>query len=140
MNWTRALIAGIVGGIVINIADFVQHGLILGSEYVKYDTVFSQTQANPLYFALIAILIGIFAAILFAKTRMSWAPGMKGGLAFGFVLGMVMFWPPFYNSLVIQDFPYHLSWCWGGVNLIDALLFGLVVGAIYKRPDTAAAV
>ena len=30
MKWTRALVAGIVGGIVINVADFIQHGLILG--------------------------------------------------------------------------------------------------------------
>lgn len=135
MNWTRALVAGVVGGIVVNIADFIQHGLLLGQEYTRYDQVFSQVQANPLYFVAIAVLTGIFAAILFAKTRLSWAPGVKGGLTFGLLLGLVMFWYPFYSTLVIKDFPYHLSWCWGGINLIDSLLFGAVVGLIYKRPD-----
>lgn len=139
MNWTRALIAGVVGGIVVNIADFVQHGLILGKVYVKYDQVFAQEQANPLYFLLIALLTGVFGAIIFAKTRTSWAPGVKGGLAFGLLLGLFTFWMPFYNPLVIDGFPYYLSWCWGGVNLIDGLIFGAVIGAIYKRTESAAA-
>lgn len=141
MNWTRAIIAGVVGGIVVNIADFIQHGLILGSTYVRYDQVFSQEQANPLYFMLIAVTTGVFAAILFARTRSSWAPGVRGGLNFGLLLGLVTFWYPFYSALVIDGFPYYLSWCWGGINLIDALLFGVVVGAIYKHPsgETAAA-
>ncbi|MDX1583965.1 MAG: hypothetical protein R3338_10245 [Thermoanaerobaculia bacterium] len=138
MNWTRALIAGVVGGIAVNIADFIQHGLILGQVYMKYDQVFAQEQANPLYFLLIAVLSGIFAAIIFAKTRTAWAEGAKGGLAFGLLLGLFTFWLPFYNPLVIKDFPYYLSWCWGGINLIDGLIFGLIVGLIYKRPASTA--
>jgi hypothetical protein len=132
MNWTRALIAGVVGGIVVNIADFVQHGLILGSAYEKYD-VFTKEQANPLHFLSIAVLTGIFAAILFAKTRDSWPEGIKGGLMFGTLLGLVYFFQPFYSPLVIEGFPYHLAWCWGGVHLIDSVLFGGVVGLIYKK-------
>ncbi len=132
MNWTRALIAGIVGGFVVNIADFVQHGMILASTYEKYD-VFTKEQANPGYFFAIAVLTGIFAAILFAKTRNSWADGIKGGVTFGFLLGLTFFWQPFYNPLVIEGFPYHLAWCWGGINLIDGTIFGAVVGAIYKK-------
>jgi len=56
-----------------------------------------------------------------------------GGVAFGFLLGLVYFFQPFYNPLVIQGFPYHLAWCWGGVNLIDSVLFGATVGLIIKK-------
>jgi hypothetical protein len=132
MNWTRALIAGVAGGVVVNIADFIQHGLILGKAYEKYP-VFTQTQANPLHFLAIAVLTGIFAALLFAKTRDSWPDGIKGGLMFGFMLGLVYFFQPFYNNLVLEGFPYHLGWCWGGVNLVDSVLFGAVVSLIYKK-------
>ncbi|MDH3525013.1 MAG: hypothetical protein OES32_15640 [Acidobacteriota bacterium] len=132
MNWSKAILAGVVAGIVVNVSDFVMHGLIMGETYTKYPTVFSQEQASPLYFAAISVCIGITAAILFAKTRGSWGAGWQGGATYGFFLGLVAFFPNFYDSLVIADFPYYLSWCWGGITLIGAVIGGAVLGAIYK--------
>jgi len=131
MNWTRAILAGLAAGIVTNIADFVMHGLILGKTYMKYD-VFTQEPANPLWFLVISLCIGIAAAILFAKSRGSWAEGWTGGATFGFFLGLTAFFSNFYSPLVLAGFPYFLSWCWGGINLIDGVLGGVVLGAIYK--------
>jgi hypothetical protein len=34
---------------------------------------------------------------------------------------------------VIGGFPYHLAWCWGGINVVDGLLGGAVMGAIIRR-------
>ena len=53
MNWSRALIAGVVGGVVMNFASFVIHGFILANTYTRY-AVFTQEQANPLHFFLVA--------------------------------------------------------------------------------------
>ena len=133
MNWTRALVAGVVGGIVMWIADFLLHGFVMGGTYMKYPEVFTQEPSNPLLFLVIEILIGIPAAIIFAKTRQSWAEGVKGGLSFGFWIGLLGFFPQFFNSLVIKDFPYFLSWCWGGITLIVALILGIVLGLMIKK-------
>jgi len=133
MNWTRVLIAGVVAGIAPNLADFVMHGVIMANTYKKYTEVFSQTQANPLWFLAVALCLSLAAAVLFGKTRSSWAAGWTGGASFGFFLGLVGFWPGFYNSLTIEGFPYYLSWCWGGMTLIDAVIAGCVFGAIIKR-------
>ena len=132
MSWTRALIAGIAAGIVTTLADWVMHGVIMGPTYAKYP-VFTQEAANPVWFFVIGILIAIFAAILFAKTRQCWAEGVKGGATFGFWLAMVAFFSTFYNPLVLEGFPYYLSWCWGGIHVIDGVIGGIVLGAIYKR-------
>jgi hypothetical protein len=131
MNWTKAILAGVVGGIVATAANFVMHGMIMANTYMKYP-VFTREQANPLYFFLVGICIGIPVAILFAKTWKSWPNGVSGGATFGFFLGLVAFFPPFYDSLVIEGFPYYLSWCWGGINLIGFVVYGLTIGAIYK--------
>jgi hypothetical protein len=133
MNWTRVILGGVAAGIVVNLADFVTHGMIMANTYKKYDQVFTQTQANPAKFFAISIAVGVFVAILFAKTRSSWAAGVKGGLAFGFWFGMALFFMNFYNPLVIAGFPYYLGWCWGGIGLIDGLVGGAVLGAIVKR-------
>ena len=133
MNWTRTALAGIVAGIVMSVADFIMHGLMLGPTYQRYDQVFSQTPANPAWFLLIAVCIGIAAALLFGKTRQSWKTGWMGGATFGAFLGLVGFWPGFYSTLVIDGFPYYLAWCWGGITMIDSVLAGSVLGAFIKR-------
>ena len=133
MNWGRILAGGIVSGIVVNLVDFVLHGQVMANTYKKYDTVFSQKEANPLHFFAVAICMGIFIALLFARSRSSWGEGWKGGAGFGLYLGLAVFFSTFYNPLVIADFPYYLSWCWGGINLIDCVVGGAVMGAMIKR-------
>lgn len=133
MNWTKILIAGVVGGVLTTIADFVLHGVILASTYVKYPEVFSQTQASPFYFLAIALFISFFAAVLFAKTRKCWADGWSGGATFGFYLGLVFFFTQFYSALVIDGFPYFLSWCHGGSALIATVVMGLGLGLVLKN-------
>jgi len=130
MNWSRILLGGLAAGVATNLTDFVMHGVIMAPAYGRYKEVFAQEPTNPAWFALVAISIGLTAALLFARTRGSWAAGWKGGLAFGFFAGLFAFFPPFYDPLVIDGFPYHLAWCWGGINLIDGLVAGAVLGAI----------
>ena len=78
MNWTKVILAGVVGGVVRNIADFVMHGLIMGSTYAQYADVFDQEGANPVWFFVVALAVALAAAILFAKTRRCWGDGFAG--------------------------------------------------------------
>lgn len=132
MNWTRVLVGGVAAGIVTNLADFVQHGMIMAKTYEKYP-VFTKTAANPAMFAFVSVVVAICMAILFARTRDAWAAGWKGGVTFGFYFGLAVFFMGFYNPLVLEGFPYYLSWCWGGIGMIDSLIGGAVLGAIVRR-------
>lgn len=132
MNWTRIAMAGFAGGVVTWLSDFFQHGVLLAPTYARLNQVFSQEPANPAWFLLNAVTISVMAAILFSRTRGSWAAGARGGLTFGFFLGLVVFFQRFYDPLVVDGYPYYLAWCQGGVSLIDSLLAGAVMGAIIK--------
>ena len=132
MNWTRIALAGLAAGVVTWISDFVLHGMVMGPTYQRLSQVFSQTQANPAWFLLVSFTICFMAALLFARTRGNWAHGWKGGLAFGFYLGLVVFFQRFYDPLVIDGYPYYLSWCQGGISMIDSLLAGAVIGSIVR--------
>jgi hypothetical protein len=132
MNWTRTALAGVAAGIVTWLSDFVLHGIVMAPTYRRLSQVYSQTQVNPAWFLLVSLTICFMAALLFARTRGSWAPGWTGGLGFGFFLGLVVFFHDFYNPLVIDGFPYYLSWCQGGISMIDSLLAGVVIGSIVK--------
>jgi len=133
MNWARILGGGIVAGIVVNLADYVMHGMIMAATYKKYPQLFSQTQANPGLFFAMAIAIWITVAILFSRTRQSWGAGWSGGLAFGFYFGLAIWFLDFYAPLVYNGFPYHLVWCWGGIRMIGSLLGGCILGVIVRR-------
>ena len=132
MNLTKALIAGTAAAIAMWLADYVMHGVMMGPTYAKYP-IFSQEPPNPFMFLFIAVFLGIAAALLFAKTRKCWADGVTGGATFGFFLGLVAFFPNFYFWLVLEGFPYFLGWCWGGINLIDFVIAGVVLALIYRQ-------
>jgi hypothetical protein len=132
MNWTRTMIAAVLGGVAMWLVSFVLHGLVMGNTYMKYPEVFSQEPSNPLLFLLIEVLIAFPAAVIFAKTRGSWSPGVAGGLAFGFWLGLIGGFAQHFNPLVMEGFPYYLSWCWFGINVITTLALGAVLGLTIK--------
>ncbi len=131
MNWTKIVLAGIAAGVVVWLADFVMHGLILGNTYMRYD-VFTKEAASPFMFLFVSVFVALFAALFFARTHGSWAAGWKGGATFGLFLGLAAFFTNHYNPLVLEGFPYYLSWCWGGTNLIDGVVGGTVIGLVYK--------
>lgn len=131
MNLMKVIITGIGGGVVVWLYNFLMHGLIMAKTYEKYE-VFRQ-DASPVFFVLATIFISIFGALLFAKTRGSWADGLKGGITFGFFVGLIIFFYQFLNVLIIEGFPYHLSWCWGGIELLGWLVFGAVAGLLIKK-------
>lgn len=133
MNWSKAIIAGVVGGIVMTIADYVMHGIIMANTYMKYPEVFRQDDAGVHYFFLVGIMVAIMAAILFGKTRTVWADGVMGGITFGLSLGMVLFFSRFYQSLTIEGFPYYLNWCSGGMAVIAFVILGAVLGIMMKK-------
>ena len=136
MNWGRAVVAGLVAGIVQNVVNFVLHGLILGGTY-EGQAAFVQEEnpANFAWFTVIALVIGVVAALFFASSRQSWQAGARGGLHFGVLLGVVVGFQHFYLTLVISDFPYHVAWMWLAVEIISFGVGGMVLGAMVKRAD-----
>ncbi len=54
------------------------HGVIMASTY-SGNALFA-TDANPLWFFVVAICVGIAGALLFGKTCATWGAGVKGGV------------------------------------------------------------
>jgi hypothetical protein len=133
MNLGKTVIGGVAAGVAVTATEFVLHGQVMAATYMKYPDVFEQEQANPLHFILVAVCIGVASAMLFGRTRGSWAEGWKGGATFGAFIGLIAFFSAFYRPLVFAGFPYHLAWCQGGINLIAMVLAGSVLGLVIKR-------
>ena len=132
MNWSRTLIAGVVGGVLASVLNFVFHGLILAGTYESRPEVFNQEGGGEVWFLVAGIIVVTVAAAGFSKSRSSWAPGFAGGVPFGLMVGGVIGFTSFYWPLVIADFPYYLAWCWLGVDLITYGIVGGVLGLLIK--------
>lgn len=133
VNWTRIIIATVVGGIAVWLASFFLHGIVMGATYAKYPDLFIQEEGNPFWFLVLEVLIALPAAIIFARTRRCWSAGVMGGVTFGFWIGAFGWFAQFFNPLVIQGFPYYLAWCWAGINMIVSLILGAVLGSLVKE-------
>ena len=133
MNWTKIGIGAVVGGIVIWLIDFVSHGFLLADAYTRMPIFQVDEAANPVMFLLVSICIAGAAAILFARTRQSWEAGAGGGATYGFFIGLVGIFPFFYHPMVLNGWPYYLSWCWAGITMIDSVVLGAILGVIYPR-------
>lgn len=123
---TKTWLGAIVGGLAAWLVSFLLHAFVLGATYTRYDEVFSQEQANPLWFLLTAILVALPAAYVFNRTRDKWSSGLSGGLCFGALVGAAIGFTNFYWPLVILGFPYYLAWCWFSVDVIIYSLMGAV--------------
>jgi len=132
MNWGRAVLAGLAAGFVQNIVNLVVHVVVLGSLYVD-QAAFAQEEASPISFGIVALVLGVATAILFACSRNSWKAGAMGGLHFGVLVGAVVGFQQFYLTLVINEFPYQAAWSWLGADIVSFGVGGLVLGALYKK-------
>ncbi|NNE43454.1 MAG: hypothetical protein HKN12_04545 [Gemmatimonadetes bacterium] len=133
MNWTRVLLATVVGAVAMWLVSFVLHGMLLAETYIGLPEVFSQEAANPMLFLFAELLIALPAVIIFAKTRSCWAPGIGGGLSYGFLLGLIGGFSQHFNPLIFEGFPYSLAWYWFAANVVITMSLGAVVGLMIKR-------
>ena len=138
MNLGKALIAGVVGGIVLTLLQFVGHGVVMGDMYAADAALFDQT-INPAWFFALGVLHGCVAAYFFARTRSAWGAGMNGGIMFGAFIGLMAFVAAFYQSVVLVSYPYAMSWYAGITDIASWIGYGATVGAMYKvgTPATA---
>jgi hypothetical protein len=132
MQWSKVLTVGAVGGIVNFIFNFLMHGVIMENTYRKYTPDVFREGANMMWFVILPVLTGLVGAVLFAKTRASWQAGPKGGVIFGLWVGLLGLLGNFYSPLTITGYPYFLAWCTGAIIVIGWMVYGAVVGAMYK--------
>jgi hypothetical protein len=134
MKWSKTLLGGVLGGLALMLVNFLLHGVLMAETYRGYPEVFEQeaSPSGPVHFAIISVLITIFLAIVFAKTRSLWARGIAGGLVFGLLVGMTHFFTNFYDTLVYDGFPYYLAWCHGAMDAVAFAAAGAVLGLVLK--------
>jgi hypothetical protein len=137
INWNRVILGGLLAGLVINICEYVENGLILGDQWTRAIVRLQRPAMgadSTAAFLLWGFLVGIYALWLYAVLRPRLGPGPKtaafAGIAVWVLASLLGSIPP----VAMHLFPYHLSGIGIVVSLVENVV-GTILGAwLYKEP------
>ena len=131
MNLKKCLIIGIVVAMVAVAFDVIVHGVLLAGYYTQ--APFRQ-DSNLAWMIVSNIFAGMVFAWVYLKVAGSFAPGVSGGVTMGFYAGVLVNFPSaIVLNLVLQNFPYALSWLWVIAGIVFYVVAGAVAGALNKK-------
>lgn len=134
MNLKRFLVAGLAGGVVGNVYDFVVHEKLLASQYAAVPGLFRQDA--PIQWLIVGDFVAAFVLVWVWDRVMACFPpgGAKGGAIGGLYAGVLVTFPSqIFLYLLLVGFPYSMSWIWTICGIVWSVLVGAVIGALYKK-------
>ena len=132
MNMPRLLIAVVVGFIFIFASDFLVHGIWLAPDYKATADLWRSDAEMQTRFAWM-LTAQFVTALVFV---LIWAKGFAGrtlgaGASFGFLMGLALqTWAIVFY--VVAPLPGVIATKWFLSGLLQAILLGVLVAAIYK--------
>lgn len=141
-NRGRVLLGGLFAGLIINIVEFVTHGLILQAEWAETMQALGKPSEMPasaiVIFNLWGFLLGIGAVWLYAGIRTRYGPGPKTALRAGaaaWFLGVAL---PTLGYMPLELFPVSLTIIAVLVGLAELLVATTAGAWLYKEGGAAA--
>jgi hypothetical protein len=135
----KLLIGTVVVFLGMSIISFLIHGVILTPTY-KADPVKSLMRPESemmgmiwIYY-LVYLIVSFFFTLVFSKGYD--AKGIAEGVRYGFYIGVMMATPMAYASYAMYPMPYSLAFQWFIYTLIQYLILGVVVAAVYGKKQT----
>ena len=139
MPLRRLLLTALVVGVVVNLFDFVVHGLLLTGPLYSKLPIMKQGASLALLVLTDFVAAAVFVWV-FQRVRACFAPGAAGGATFGLYAGVLVNFPTWIASyLLLEGFSYGLAWAWILTGVAWGVLAGAVAGALMSRPAPAAA-
>lgn len=131
MNIKRYVIAGIAVFATFQVCDMIIHGRILMKDY---EALASMWRPDMMSLMWIMWITGLILSFLFAFVFVKGyeARGMLEGVRYGLVIGLMMNGVGAFNQYVLFPIPFVLAVKWFVFGMIEFILAGLVVAAIYR--------
>jgi hypothetical protein len=133
MNTKRYIVAALVMFVFIFFYEWLVHGVFLMNTYQSAPHVWrsvDEMAANIPYSIFFQLALSAWTAFVF--TRFYKEGGVGKGLLFGLYFGLfaAMISASWYLGLPV---PATLGWSWWIASVIEGLISGAILGAIYKK-------
>jgi hypothetical protein len=145
MNTKKLLLSFIVVYILLEVLNYLVHGVLLASTYqmeeIKPAFRPEADMTNKMWIMFFTDAVwAFFFVFLFAKGYEG--KGIMEGLRFGLYIGLFWGLVNAYGNYVIIPIPYSLAFQWFIYSLLVSLILGFVTALLYKpseAPDVQAA-
>jgi len=131
MNVKRCLLASVAVFVTGMVLDQLIHNVILRATYESLKHLWRPDMDSLMW---IRPVIGVIWSFLFTYIFVKGyeGKGIMEGVRFGAVIGLFTSIPMAYGTYIIIAIPYSLAFQWFVYGLIENILIGIVVAAVYK--------
>lgn len=132
MNIKRWIWASLAAFATLMILDHPLHNMILAPYYSAMQQLWRPNMMSLMWLMLLSYLLMSFLfAFIYAKGYEG--KGLMEGLRFGLIVGCFYQIPHIISQYVVYPIPLGLTIGWVAGGIVEFLVCGLVVGAIYKK-------
>lgn len=143
INWNGVILGGILAGIIIDVFEYVLHGVVLGAEWRQaMETLgrpLQETFGNMVFYVLLGIAYGILAIWLYAAIRPRYGPGPTTALCAGSGVWLLGYLLPTLGWVPMGLLPGRLLAIGLVVGLVEILVATLAGAWLYKEQELGAA-
>ena len=128
----KIFLAAIVVFVLWSVLDFIIHGLILKSAYASTASLWrpmAEMKMGLMYVTVFIAALAFSAIYGYLVAKKSPMAGLTYGLLYGIAVGVGMG----YGSYSMMPIPYSMVLTWFLGTVIEAILGGLLLGAIIKN-------
>lgn len=139
MNTKKFVLAFIVVYVLLELSNYLIHGVILASTYAGEDLkqLFRADMMSNMWIMWVTDLIwSFFFVFFFVKGYEN--KGAMEGLRYGFYMGIFFGLVNSYQAYAVYPIPYSLAFQWFIYCLIQFLILGVIVSLIYKPAEPVA--
>ncbi len=136
INWARVLLGGLLAGVIINAAEFLVNGFVLGSDWEAAMKALGRTgmgQSAYVVFVIWGFLAGICAIWLYAAARPRFGPGAKTAALTGFAFWIFSYALPTLGQWAFHLFPERLLIIGTLAGLVEVILASVAGAWLYKE-------
>jgi hypothetical protein len=139
MNIGRVIAGGLVAGLIINIAEGVTNGAILGQQWKNWAAKMATVTQPPtsaqamILWTILAFAVGLIGIWMYAAIRTRFGPGPKTAMIAGLVL-WILYWPLVtVQHSALGTVPLNMEIIGDIGGLVGAMLGVLAGAAVYKE-------
>lgn len=133
MNYTRIVLAAVVGTVVDMTYGFFVYGMLLASQFGQYPGVFRPAE-DMSYMPILAAgsFIAVLAATFIYAKGYEGRSGVDEGLRFGAVIGLFGVGYASMINYAVLNIGLALAVNVAAAGFVEWLVLGLVIGLVYK--------
>ena len=141
INWNGVILGGILAGIIIDVGEFLLHGVVLGAEWREVMEALGrplqETVGNIFFYVLLGIAYGMLAVWLYAAIRPRYGAGPRTALYAGVGVWLLGYLLPTLVWMPTGLFPGRLLRIALLGGLAEILVATLAGAWLYKEQERA---